>query len=137
MKQFASFFLLFGLFSLPVFAAENIVCALKDSKNPQRFISVKLPIQKQFSEDWVRPAQGLDIGRDNYNFDLLASWNEQNPKLLNLDVTFYENNHVQDEVASYSWTVDLSTPTNGKPILTEPLSEEGKVLMNFVCYYNR
>ncbi len=137
MKILASFFLLFGFFAPPAFAAENIVCALKDYKKPQRYISVKLPIQKPFSEDSARPEDGLDIGRDNYIFDLVASWNEQNPKLLNIDVIFYENNHVQDEVASYSWTVDLATQEARKPLVEQPLSDNGKFVMNFVCYYNR
>lgn len=113
--------------------AESLVCALKETKNPANYSSVKVNLEKL--EDYYYDQKGIDIGRkDNYSYGMSVT---RTGSKLEVDVTFTENKHVQDEVSSNSWTVNLKKAKRGEPVINEPLNDERGHIMDFVCYYNK
>ena len=82
------------------------------------------------SDEGLYSGEGIDLGVENYSFDLSLT-KESNGSIL-VDVIFYENNHVQDEVGSYSWELQHK----GLSVIKEPLQDEsGATIMSFVCDY--
>lgn len=113
--------------------AESLVCALKETKNPSNYSSVKVDLDK--IEDYYYDQKGIDIGRkDNYSYGMSVT---REGNKLEVSATFTENKHVQDEVSSSSWTVNLKKAKRGEPVINEPLNDERGHIMDFVCYYNR
>ncbi len=122
------------LFTAHAHAGESLVCALKDASNPSNYSSVKVDLEN-IEADGYNDDKGIDIGKhDNYNFNLLVT--RKGSKIV-VSATFMENKHVQDEVSSSAWNVNLKKAKPGKPVISEPLENEGKKIMDFVCYYNQ
>ncbi|MCX6126283.1 MAG: hypothetical protein NTV34_16240 [Proteobacteria bacterium] len=115
-------------------ASENIVCALKSAKNPSKFVSVKFDLEQERGDDEYVSSKGLDVGGDNYSFDMRVT---SDGVKHDVDIMFYENNHVQDEVGSSTWKVDLQKAKSQKPIISEPLTMKGKKVADLACYFNR
>jgi hypothetical protein len=115
-------------------AAENMVCALKSARSPSKYVSVKFDLEKERGDDEFEPSNGLDVGEANYSFDMRVS---SDGVEHTVEVVFYENKHVEDEVASFTWTVDLKKAKSQKPIISEPLIMKEKKVADFVCYFNK
>lgn len=126
------FALILGV-SAQAHAKETIVCAMKDAKNPRNFSSVTVDLTKPLEEYYIDD-KGVDIGDENYSFNLQVS---RKRNTVEIGAVFQENKHVQDEVGSQSWTVNLSKAVEGKPIVEEPFEDDGVKKIDFVCYYNK
>lgn len=113
--------------------AATLVCALKEAKKPSNYSSVTVDLSKTLQDAYN--SDGVDVGDDdNYSFILTVT---RDGKKLEVSSIFTENKHVQDEVSSGSWTVNPAKAKAGKPVITEPLTEDGKKILDFVCYYNK
>ena len=128
--NFISTFVLFFFLSAAAYAnaLDTITCTLKDADNTTNttFITADL---NNLQNDGLYSSDGIDIGDDNYSFDLSIT-KELNGAIV-VNAIFYENKHVQDEVASYGWVLQQK----GMSVIQEPLSDDTKTVMNFVCDY--
>jgi hypothetical protein len=104
----------------------TITCSLVDKKNAKNKATVSTSLK---NEDYVS-SNSIDIGkRDNYSYDLSL---EKEGALTNVYVTFYENNHVQDEVGSMGCTYDPKTVS--EVFCEEPIvGDNGKLIATFSC----
>jgi hypothetical protein len=111
-------------------AQDTIVCSLTDSNNRSNLTTVIADLN-HLEDEGLYSSDGIDIGDDNYSFDLSIT-NEGRGSIL-VDVIFYENNNVQDEVASSSWEIKQK----GLLVIQEHLNDDSdKTIMNFHCDYN-
>jgi hypothetical protein len=121
--------MLFMVFSSVVAKAQSeITCTLSQAGKSENSIQVKAN-PNRLTNDGLYSSKGLDVGADNYSFDLTLTKVARGVVLV--DVIFYENNHVEDEVASYSWELKQK----GRSVIQEPLTDSGATVMNFVCDY--
>ncbi len=110
-------------------AQDKIICTLSESANPLN-VAIGEADLNNLSEEGLYSIDGIDVGDDNYSFDMSIT-KEANGAIL-VDVIFYENIHVQDEVASYSWKLQQK----GLSVIQEPLQDNSNAtIMNFVCDY--
>lgn len=107
---------------------DAISCTLKGTDGSQNATSVTADLNN-LQNDGLYSSDGIDVGDDNYSFDLSIT-KELNGSIL-VDVIFYENKHVLDEVASYSWELQQK----GLGVIQEPLTDDDEIVMNFVCDY--
>ncbi len=109
---------------------EKLTCTLSESVNPKNAIVVEADL-KNLAADGLYSSDGLNVKVENYSFDL--SITKQADGSILVDVIFYENNHVQDEVVSYGWELK----EKGLSVVNEPLIDDSDAtVMNFVCDYN-
>jgi hypothetical protein len=129
MKLISTFVLVLSL-SAVAYGKEidTITCSLKDASNSTNAISITADLNN-LQDDGLYSSDGIDIGDDNYSFDLSIT-KELNGSVV-VDAIFYENKHVQDEVASYGWEL----LQKGMGVIQEPLTDDDKTVMNFVCDY--
>lgn len=119
--------LVFASMSSTAFAAEtNIVCTLKSLSDKQS-AKASLPLSS-VDKDGISSDGTIDIGDFNYSFSLdLMSGDEE----IQVNVVFYENNRVTDEVGSFSCIYDESV--KGK-FCEEPMEDfDGNHVMDFAC----
>lgn len=110
-------------------SVDIISCTLSETNNSTNAKYVRADLNN-LSKDGLYTSDGIDIGDENYSFDLSITKEANKPILI--DVIFYENIHVQDEVGSYSWELQKK----GLSVIQEPLTDENNnIIMNFVCDY--
>lgn len=107
---------------------ETITCSLKDAGNSTNAISITADLNN-LQNDGLYSSDGIDMGDDNYSFDLSIT-KELNGYIV-VNAIFYENKHVQDEVASYGWELQKK----GMGVIQELLTDDDKTVMSFVCDY--
>ncbi len=117
------------LTSTLVHAQDTITCTLSEAGNPKNSIAVTADLNNLNEDGLYSSDDGLDLKADNYSFDLSITKQANGTILIN--TFFYENNHVQDEVGSYSWEIHQK----GLSVINEPLTEDNVTLMNFICDY--
>lgn len=113
--------------------ADTLVCAIKDAKNPKNYSSIKVDLAK-IEESGYNDDKGILVGDNDFSFGLIVLKEKGE---VSVNAVFYENRHVQDEVASYTWDVKLSEVKKGKPVIEEPLEMDDVKVANFVCYINK
>lgn len=107
----------------------TIVCTLERVGHPEQKILAKLPARAGENEVASSTDGGLDVGSNNYSFDMYLSEGENNASDLN--VVFYENNNVQDEVGAMACGVESGA------FCKEPLTDENdRKVANFSCTLN-
>ncbi len=120
-----------SVFSLSTFAESNVTCELKSLKN--KSVSATIPLTSAGLSGIESDGNGLDIGRDNYNFSMGL---EGKAGEYIVDIYFYENNNVIDEVGGLR--CKFKYKTTDFVICRETIeSETGKLLANFECRFNK
>lgn len=126
MKTF--FIVISFMIASSAFASTSAVkCSLSTTAKTPKTVSATLALSQADKEG--AEADGLDIGKDNYSFYMALS------KLKNgysVDVTFYENNNVQDEVGGM--TCEFSAHDSQIVICAEPITnDKNKIIAQFSC----
>lgn len=117
--------------SSTAFAADSITCTLKSIENSKQKTNVELALSSA-GAGGVESEGSVDVGDSNYSFsmDIEASGSK-----YDLNVVFYENNHVQDEVGAMSCEYDPNA-TDGE-FCQEPMEDDnGEHVMDFSCRAN-
>lgn len=115
--------------------ADTLVCAIKENANPKNYSSVTVDLEN-IEEGGYNDDKGIAIGENAYSFGLIVEKGEDKHD-YSINAVFYENLHVQDEVASMSWDINVYRSKAGVPVINEPLEEDDKVVFDFVCYHNK
>lgn len=110
--------------------ARSLVCESRAVANSKNSSKVTINLAGKLKEFYM-DKNGVNVGTENYSFLIVPTLKEN---FLTIDVTFSENNHVQDEVASQSWNINLDASANDKIIVREPLHSDGLHVMDFVCW---
>ncbi len=113
-------------------AKPHIICAISSVKDARNYESVKVDLTVKELEE-AYSSKGLDLGKDNLSFDVSVT---REGKEITLDVFFYENNHVQDEIGGAQWKFNTAKVKKGVPVVTEPLELDEKHLADFTCLYH-
>lgn len=117
MPKFVIYFLLaFGTSQALAAQSKSVTCTFKIDNGKKTSATFKIGNDFAISK-------GLDFGDENYNFSLSSGDGES------LDVTFYENNYVQDEVGSFNCEFDFS----GKTFCQDKITNENGKVGNFSC----
>ena len=119
-------------FGIEANAGDTVTCTLTATKS-KKSISASLPLSAANEDGIESNGEGLDIGKDNYNF--IMGLSRAGGDDYEIDATFYENNNVQDEVGSLK--CKKFNPTKKSfTICEEPITnEKGKTIANFICTY--
>ena len=113
--------------------ASTLTCTLSETAQPTNSQSISIDLKQPLREFYAHD-QSLDVGRDSFSFIATAALEEN---ILNLDVIFTEDAHVQDEVANMAWDIDLSQAKEGEVVVQEDLNwgPEEAELMDFSCVF--
>jgi hypothetical protein len=117
--------------SASAFADRTFTCTYASTKNPKKVVTTQFSLEEAI-EDGVQ-SDGIDIGRDNYNYSLNMGQQTKpkNSKKYDVWVVFYENNHVQDEVGAMTCEYD---PSSSEPFCVEPMQDDsGETILEFSC----
>jgi hypothetical protein len=111
--------------------ANQLVCELKENANKTNssrvIVDLNAPLEDVYSDD-----NGVSVDYDHYSFTMEVS---RKKNLVELNVVFSENNHVQDEVSSAFWTIDLGNSQKQNPVIQEDLNygPDSSKLLDFSC----
>lgn len=112
----------------------SLVCSLIDLQKKSNKVSSLVDMGKPLEE--VYSSKGaLNVGQLAFSFDLQVE--EVARKSYEVNVVFYENKSVQDEIGSTAFAFKPSSVEAGKPVFVEPISFDTEDVANFVCYYNK
>jgi hypothetical protein len=115
--------------SASAFADPTFTCTYASTKNPKNVVTTQFSLE-QAMQDGVQ-SDGIEIGRDNYNFTLNMDKKSARSKKYYVSVVFYENNHVQDEVGAMGCEYN---PSSNEPFCVEPMQDEsGETILEFSC----
>lgn len=132
MKSLATLFAASALFSSYAHAG-NLICTLSEYGNPKNASTVNVDLARPFEEIYLDQA-GVNLGDENYSFDFQL---DRNGTHLSISAIFSENNHVEDQVAEGTWTVDLSAAPTQTPVIHDDLTNtSGRTVLSFDCWVN-
>ena len=108
-------------------ATSTLECTMTNTESGA-YVQVQADLNNISEDGYV--SDGVDVGPENYGFMLML---ERHQKDVLVSAIFSENNHVQDEVASGDWEIDLEKAKGGDVVLQEDLRSQGRKVLDFTC----
>jgi hypothetical protein len=125
-------FLALTLSTSSAFAADTFTCTYASTLDPENVVITQFSLEDAI-EEGVQ-SESINIGRDNYNYTLgmAKKMKPKKSKKYDVNVVFYENNHVLDEVASMRCEYD---PSSTEAFCVEPMIDKsGETILEFSCH---
>ena len=127
--------LLLALFAISASAFSNTIsCKLEDANNSSNYEVTTQSVDQLLNGEIIEAYDnGIDIGENNYSY--IGELYDNEDGTYDLNLTFQENNNLQDEVGQMAWGIKEADLKKPGVLLVEPITDgyPAQTIMVITC----